>query len=50
VFHNKPKLEWVGDCIVEWYKKLDARIGQFVINYETGNPQDVFHAVREELT
>ena len=45
-------LNWNGveDCVLEWYKKLDARIGQLVINYELGKPQDVFHAVSEEVT
>jgi len=42
--------KWVEDCVVEWYEKLDARIGQLVVNYETGKPQDVFHAARKELT
>ena len=95
---------WGEDCVLEWYKKLDARIGELIfdsgflnednklimisdhgfcsfgeakiqtlpeetehgrlkgdhhenallmtvnVNYEIGKPQDVFHAVREELT
>jgi len=95
---------WGEDCVLEWYEKLDARIGELIfdsgflnednrlimisdhgfcsfgeakiqtlpeetehgrlkgdhhenallitinVNYEIGKPQDVFHAVREELT
>ena len=95
---------WGEDCVLEWYKKLDARIGELIfdsgflnednrlimisdhgfcsfgeakiqtlpeetghgrlkgdhhenallitinVNYEIGKPQDIFHAVREELT